>query len=474
MARTRKLTVEILGDASSLSKAFRGINQETQTLGDKFRSFTKKAVIPATAALAGIGAAAVKFTLAAEKTATANARLGQILSQMGYPEATDRVIAFSKQLEKTVAIDENVIKLTQAKLATFANLTKTIDQAGGAFDRATLAAIDLAAAGFGSAESNAVQLGKALQDPIKGIAALARSGVTFTEQEKAKIKTLVESNKMLEAQDVILSAIEKQVGGTAEATANNSDRMRLAFQEVQETIGAALLPAFERLLPVLQRFADWAAANPQLIIKVGAAIAALSAAIITLNFLLSINPYVLLTAAIVALGTAMYVLYQRSEPARKVMHAIGLFILSTAVPAFTIFAAVVYGLGRAFQFLWNNMSKPLNALKNFNWKGAGLGSLLGGLAPIPGGGLLGGLLGGLRNAIPGLATGGIVTRPTLAMIGEGGGPEAVIPLDRMGDMGGGGDTYVTINVQGADPNAVVAALRKYLANTGPIPIRVTG
>jgi predicted ThiF/HesA family dinucleotide-utilizing enzyme len=67
-----------------------------------------------------------------------------------------------------------------------------------------------------------------------------------------------------------------------------------------------------------------------------------------------------------------------------------------------------------------------------------------------------------------LAAGGIVTGPTLAMIGEAG-PEAVIPLDRMGQMGGG--TTVNINVNGGDPNAVVAALRTYMRQNGSVPIR---
>jgi hypothetical protein len=71
--------------------------------------------------------------------------------------------------------------------------------------------------------------------------------------------------------------------------------------------------------------------------------------------------------------------------------------------------------------------------------------------------------------IPMLADGGIVTGPTLALIGEAG-PEAVVPLDRMGSMGGGN---VTINVQGADPNAVVDALRTYMFRNGSVPIRVS-
>jgi hypothetical protein len=124
-----------------------------------------------------------------------------------------------------------------------------------------MAAIDMAAAGFGSAESNATQLGKALNDPIKGITALNRAGIQFTEDQKALIESLVESGNVLEAQDIILKEIEAQVGGTARATANASDKMRIAFGEVQESIGQVLLPLFQKItdwfigvLPKIQKF----------------------------------------------------------------------------------------------------------------------------------------------------------------------------------------------------------------------------
>jgi SLT domain-containing protein len=75
-----------------------------------------------------------------------------------------------------------------------------------------------------------------------------------------------------------------------------------------------------------------------------------------------------------------------------------------------------------------------------------------------------------------LATGGIVQSATLALIGEAG-PEAVVPLDRAGEfgMGAGGDTYVTINVQGGDPQAVVNALVRWSRQNGVLPsaIRVS-
>lgn len=208
------------------------------------------AVGAATAVAAG---ALIKFgadsIAAAENVAVANNRLSQVAQSMGIfgsqtQAVTDRLIKFAEANELTVAVDAEVIKATQAKLLTFKNLASTADEVGGAMDRATMAALDLAAAGFGSAETNAVQLGKALQDPIKGITALARAGVTFTAQEKENIRVLVESGKTLEAQNLILQAIETQVGGTAQATAKASDKMKLAFDNISEAVGAALLPVF--------------------------------------------------------------------------------------------------------------------------------------------------------------------------------------------------------------------------------------
>lgn len=73
-----------------------------------------------------------------------------------------------------------------------------------------------------------------------------------------------------------------------------------------------------------------------------------------------------------------------------------------------------------------------------------------------------------------LAEGGIVTKPTLSLIGEGGESEAVIPLSKMGSMVSGGDTIINVTVTSADPNAVVDALRKYQRQNGALPIRVQG
>ena len=233
-------------DDKGIKQAQNEFSKVGKTLGITFAAVTAATAVAA-GALAKFGVEAVK---GAEEAAIAQRRLDQVAKSMNLfgtqtAAVSRRLGEFAEANELVVGVDADVIKSTQAKLLTFKNLAQTADVVGGAMDRATMAALDLAATGFGSAESNAVQLGKALQDPIKGITALARAGVTFTEVEKDKIRALVESGNILEAQNLILSAIEQQVGGTAQATASAFTKIQLATNQVKDAIGEALLPVFE-------------------------------------------------------------------------------------------------------------------------------------------------------------------------------------------------------------------------------------
>jgi hypothetical protein len=89
-------------------------------------------------------------------------------------------------------------------------------------------------------------LGKALENPIRGLTALGKAGTTFTDQQKEQIRVLVESGNLLGAQTLILDEIESQYGGVAEAAALGSVKMQLAFGQIQDALGAALSPAFEK------------------------------------------------------------------------------------------------------------------------------------------------------------------------------------------------------------------------------------
>ena len=172
--------------------------------------------------------------------------MGVLYGQLG--GTTQRLQDYAQELQDTTGVNDETVKSGQAILLTFKNLANTAGEAGGMFDRATAALLDLSAAGFGDAETNAKSLGKALQDPIKGITALGRQGITFTAQEKDKIKALVESNRLFEAQGIIMGSVEQQVGGAAKAMATDFDRLRADADDAQEVIGYALVHAAENAI----------------------------------------------------------------------------------------------------------------------------------------------------------------------------------------------------------------------------------
>lgn len=257
----KKASISILmtADAAKAKAAFADVEKRAGSLNNQMGSVAKSiGGAFATGAIVRFASGALK---AAEAASTSESRIRQVATSMNVfgdqvGEVTNRLTKYADETARATGIDANQIKLTQAKLLTFKNLAVTADEVGGAFDRATKAAVDMAAAGFGEASTNAVQLGKALQDPIKGITALGRSGITFTDDQKKVIASLVETNRVGEAQAIILKAIEEQVGGTAEATANDTDKMRVAFTQLQEKVGEALVPAFKGLLDAVLPLID--------------------------------------------------------------------------------------------------------------------------------------------------------------------------------------------------------------------------
>lgn len=188
----------------------------------------------------------------ARESVIATKRLEQVYKSMGDQTGVAAKAAedYASKLEFQIGVEDETIMAAQAKIATFKDVSSTTARLAGITDRATQAAFDMSATGFGEATDTAVQLSKALQDPIRGITALRRSGITFTEAEQKKIKTMVQSNHLLDAQKLILSAVEKQVGGVAAATADPLLKMKIGWTEISESIG-------KLVLPYLQQFATW-------------------------------------------------------------------------------------------------------------------------------------------------------------------------------------------------------------------------
>lgn len=161
--------------------------------------------------------------------------------------AVQQMGQYARKVSMATGIDDEQIKAVQRKMLMFKSVRKTADEMGGAFDRATKAAIDLAAGGFGQMETNATKLGKMLESPTSNLNALSRAGVIFTDQEKRKITVLAESGRKLEAQDFILGKIEGRVKGLAEASSTPFERMTQQFRQMGDKIGTAMLPNLEEM-----------------------------------------------------------------------------------------------------------------------------------------------------------------------------------------------------------------------------------
>lgn len=252
MARGNMI-LTLVASTKGWAKGLKNAAREAVTFGSVMRGVAQTV----SAAFLGIAGALFffipNFIKLGEEARKSERRLQNIAEQMGlFGENTEKVTESMSKYAEAVSfatgVDDDLVRSAQSILMTFKEVGKEADEGiGNAFDRATMAAIDLAAAGFGEVEQNAKQLGKALNDPITGLASLREAGVTFTVAEQKKIKALVESNKMLEAQEIILSAIETQVGGTAEATASATERMQARFEDIGETLSESLLPSVDLL-----------------------------------------------------------------------------------------------------------------------------------------------------------------------------------------------------------------------------------
>ncbi len=217
----------------------------------------------------GIQAAKDAFTnlsAAAEEANNINAKSATLIKTTGGAAnvTAQQVENLSQQLAAKTFADDEAIQSGSNLILTFKNIKNVAGEGNDIFNQTTEAALNLSAAGFGSIESASIMLGKALNDPVKGISALSEAGVTFTDSQKAMVEQLVASGDVLGAQKIILKEVEGQVGGMAETAQTAGGELSKAFGDFQEMLGQKLLPvstAFyetisSQVLPALSRFID--------------------------------------------------------------------------------------------------------------------------------------------------------------------------------------------------------------------------
>ncbi len=176
------------------------------------------------------------------------------------------LLGLSTDLMGKSLFDDDAITQAQSVLLTFTNIK------GAVYKDALPAITDLATKMGGDLQGATVQVGKALNDPIKGITALQRVGVSFSESQKATIKSLVETGQTAKAQQMILKELGTEFGGSAEAASKAGTGgwtvLKNKFDNIRESIGGLLsqgagagLPILNTLVDQGQKAVDWVSAH---------------------------------------------------------------------------------------------------------------------------------------------------------------------------------------------------------------------
>ena len=208
----------------------------------KFRSITLIAAFAVNFLDRTLGA----LTRAAKEQQLAIARLNQTLKSTNFAArvTSKELQVFAARLQKLTGIGDETILAMQGILLTFTQIR------GQVFKDATKAILDVSEAMGQDLQQTAIQVGKALNDPILGVSALSRVGIQFTNVQKEQIKQFARGGEMAKAQAIILKELQVQFGGTAanlDSTTFQVRRLQSAFSDFLETGGGKLRPLVERI-----------------------------------------------------------------------------------------------------------------------------------------------------------------------------------------------------------------------------------
>lgn len=223
-------------------------------VGDSFTKLLKASAV----GVAAIGGAAIAFGVSAvksfEESENAAAQLNAVLKSTGGAAGVtaDQANDLASSLQKVTRFSDETIIGGENLLLTFTKIGKDI------FPQATETMLNMSQALGQDVKASAIQLGKALQDPILGVTALRRVGVNFSQAQQDVIKKLVDTGKTAEAQKLILQELQTEFGNSARAAgetfAGKLDILKNSFDDIKESIGKTLVDAITPFATQLSNF----------------------------------------------------------------------------------------------------------------------------------------------------------------------------------------------------------------------------
>ena len=248
-------------DAKGTQRAIKEF-QSLEGASAKAQFAIKKAALPAAAAVAGLGLALVGATKAAMEDQAEQVQLALALQNV--TGATDAQVKASEDMISKMSLASGVADSElRPALASLVRGTKDISTA----NKALALAQDVAAGSGKDLATVSDAIAKAYGGNMKGLQALS-----------PEIKAMIKDGASLED---VMNVLGGSFGGASEAAANTAQggmkRLGIALAETKESIGAALLPAVEAILPVLLKFAGWAQNNTKTLLIIAGAILVLAA-----------------------------------------------------------------------------------------------------------------------------------------------------------------------------------------------------
>tara|TARA_R100001082_G_scaffold87955_1_gene54377 strand:- start:1223 stop:3586 length:2364 start_codon:yes stop_codon:yes gene_type:complete len=292
----RKKQKEVKDDGPSFIRNQRLISNSFATLRSRIllASFALNTARQIVNGLIGVFS---EYDSAVRRLTTAFARTGYIANI-----TTSEITNYASELQKATGISDTLIVNSAGLLATFTNVRDE------AFIRGTEAIVQMTDAMYYGAvtqenlRTTTIQMGKALNDPIKGMTALRRVGVTFTETQKLQIHNFIRMGDLASAQKVILDELNDEFGDTAniDSYSKSIGKMMSAFGDLQKQIGAFLAPKMKEIVDGLTRLFE---AVDLADIKVG--VLATSVGLLAGAFMVLMTPVNIGVMGVIGLSTAI-------------------------------------------------------------------------------------------------------------------------------------------------------------------------
>ena len=239
----KTLSIKILLNDKQFMSSLRKTSSFMKKWGKSFERTGKNLTRNLTLPIVAMGAASVK-AFDTQQKAIAQVEAGLISTGQAAGFTSKELQKMASDLQaKTLFGDEVILKDATAQLLTFTNIS------GEQFARTQKAALNLATRLDGDLKSASIQLGKALNNPVTNLSALKRSGIEFSDAQIKTIKSLAETNRLAEAQTIILDELEKQYGGAAEAARlaglGPFQALQMVLSDLSEEFGALIMENLE-------------------------------------------------------------------------------------------------------------------------------------------------------------------------------------------------------------------------------------